>query len=115
MPDTPAATTVIAGAAIPAQRTAAPSAPIPPPPARFPLARHLQAVIEQGLHPATGAPVHPDPDVYCATCVHAVTRVLADGSTRTRCALSPSRRRGPDLVAALRACIRHHMEDNPIP
>lgn len=76
-------------------------------PTRFPLARHLQAIVDLGLHPATGAPIHPDQAVTCAGCAHAIGRPLADGTERTRCALSPSRRHGPDLVPNLPGCVRH--------
>ena len=107
MPDT--AATATARALIPAPR----AAPHDTAPARFPLARHLQAVVALGLHPATGAQVHPDPAVTCADCVHAIGRRVADGTVRSRCELSPSRRHGPDLVPNLPGCVRHRPAETP--
>lgn len=72
----------------------------------FPPARHVRAVLETGIHPATGRPIHTDPDATCFTCIHAVQRPVADGE-RTRCALAISRRRGPDLIPTFPACTGH--------
>ncbi len=73
----------------------------------FPLARRVQAVVDTGVHPATREPIHPDTHATCFTCVHAVQRSAADGTARTRCALSASRRKGPDLLPIFPACTSH--------
>lgn len=73
----------------------------------YPLARRVQAVVDSGVHPATKEPIHPDTDTTCFTCVHAVQRPAADGTARTRCALSASRRKGPDLLPTFPGCTSH--------
>lgn len=73
----------------------------------FPLARHVQAVVDAGVHPATKEPIHPDSAASCFSCIHAVKRPLADGAQRTRCELSVSRRKGPDLLPIFPACTSH--------
>jgi hypothetical protein len=73
----------------------------------FPLARHVQAVLDTGVHPATRQAIHPDASATCGTCAHAVERPVADGEQRTRCALSASRRKGPDLLPTFPGCTSH--------
>lgn len=73
----------------------------------FPLARRVQAVVDTGVHPATRKPIHPDAAAGCFSCLHAVQRSLADGGSRTRCALATSRRKGPDLLPIFPACTSH--------
>lgn len=74
----------------------APAAPV------FPLARHIQVLVERGVHPATSAPIRRD--ACCGTCANTVTKPLEDGSVRTRCALAVSRRGGPDVLPSFPAC-----------
>jgi hypothetical protein len=98
------ATTAAAAAAIPAPRTPHLSAMD-----RFPLARHVQAVVDQGVHPATRAPIRQA--TTCGSCVHAVTKPLGDGTCRTRCELAVSRRGGPDILPGFPGCDHHDSKE----
>ena len=46
---------------------------------QFPLARHVQAVVDTGVHPATRQAIHPDAAATCFSCQHAVQRAVAGG------------------------------------
>ncbi len=75
-----------------------------------PLARHVQALVDQGVHPATRAPIRQD--ATCGSCAHAVSKILGDGSRRTRCELAVSRRGGPDILPHFPGCDHHDSKEH---
>lgn len=99
--------TVAPALPIPAPRTPAPTTFAGPDRFVFPLARHIQAVVDQDVHPATHAPIHPDATAMCGNCAHCIPRTLHDGQDRTRCELAVSRRGGPDVLPIFPACIQY--------
>ena len=90
--------------AIPAPRAVDP-APAPSAAAAYPLARHIQAQLDQGVHPATRAAIQQG--TTCGTCVHAVAKQVDSGGARTRCELAVSRRGGPDVLPVFPGCDHH--------
>jgi hypothetical protein len=67
-----------------------------------PLGRRLTAVLDTGVHPATGAALLPG--LNCGSCAYHVQRATSAGE-RTSCALvGKSRRHGPNLPPHTPAC-----------
>lgn len=102
-----ATTTAMPTLPISGPRTAMQSPTTGPRCAVFPLARHVQAAVDQGVHPATHIPIHPDLAATCGNCMHSVLRTIADGEQRTRCELAVSRRGGPDILPGFPACTQY--------